>query len=775
VFFAVLMMADAGWVPPTETPPPLPGHTGSTAHPPSPHPRSSPPLPPLSAAYREAADALRRRDCTAAFAELEPLVADDSPEAPFARVVQGLYAHACERPDLAEQRLFLGGGPGTPFEDWRLLVLADSASAAGHTVIALAALTRLFETAPDTPLRARALAKATEVAWAAGDAGTALGWIERGREELEGAAGGAFAETLVRLDALAWEIGRATARPEVQRLAGRRLLAAAPERAEELAVEAFFRAGGELSGTSALTVAELEQRARALADLKRFDEAVEALEAVPPSRRGLTWHLRTAELLSRDHRGGEALEVLAAVAPADRRQAAALAWERARAWRDLSHARRGRSNLASAERRKAGERARELVRQVVEIDPEGELAEEALRRLFRDLASDDRFDEALVVLGMLRRLDPGDQTGTAYLWRQGWESYRRRNPSGAIGYWAELASLYPESSAARSGRYWTGRAYEALGERSRAGEIFREVATADTTDFYRKYALTRLRGAALPDPAAERLPGQTPEPWPQDPRLARSALLSDLGLDDLALAELEALRTVAEPPLDGRAADALESRLLARKGDPRSSIRAIRRAFPALGGPHQAAVPQEALRLYYPLAFEETVRAQAERRRLPVHVLLGMIRQESGFDPTAHSRAGARGLMQLMPATGREVARRMGLAFSSSRLSDPAYNLSLGTAYFRQVLSMFDDNLELALAGYNGGPYRIRRLWRQDGGGELDTFLEGLGVEESRIYVKRILVLSDSYQEIYGLPSRTPSAAASAAAPARGAGSRASR
>jgi len=62
---------------------------------------------------------------------------------------------------------------------------------------------------------------------------------------------------------------------------------------------------------------------------------------------------------------------------------------------------------------------------------------------------------------------------------------------------------------------------------------------------------------------------------------------------------------------------------------------------------------------------------------------------------------------------------------------------------------MFDSNVELALAGYNGGPYRIKRLWKESGSKEIDRFLEGLDLEESKTYVKRILVLSDSYRQLY--------------------------
>ena len=106
--------------------------------------------------------------------------------------------------------------------------------------------------------------------------------------------------------------------------------------------------------------------------------------------------------------------------------------------------------------------------------------------------------------------------------------------------------------------------------------------------------------------------------------------------------------------------------------------------------------------------------------------------------------------MQLMPATGKEVAQRLGLRYSSSRLNDPDFSVRLGTRYFRQVLDMFEGNQELALAGYNGGPYRIKKLWRQAGRhAELDRFVEGLSLEETKTYVKRILLFEDSYHRLY--------------------------
>ena len=114
-----------------------------------------------------------------------------------------------------------------------------------------------------------------------------------------------------------------------------------------------------------------------------------------------------------------------------------------------------------------------------------------------------------------------------------------------------------------------------------------------------------------------------------------------------------------------------------------------------------------------PASIADQVLRLAREQSLPPSLVFGIVHQESGFDPAAKSRSGARGLMQLMPSTGKEVARRLGMSFSTQRLFEPEYSLRLGTTYFRQMLGIFDNRVELALAGYNGGPGRIGRLWRE--------------------------------------------------------------
>ena len=700
-------------------------------------PPPAPPAPvPLAQSFAAEAEALRRGDCTTALRLVRARAAAGTALGETARLLHGFYAHACADVETAESTLFAAAHAGGSLEDWRLYLLADSAAARGHAPAAAAALNRLLTDHPASPLRPRAFARAAELAAGGGDATRALELVARGRAERP------LGAEASRLEALAWEIAAKRGDVAAQREAARRLLVHAPFEAARLQVIELFRpALGTLDWSAVLQPRDLEARAARLIELGVHDGALAALDAIAAGERGTRWRLLRARALTMAGRGEEALRLLAGLEPETAVLRAQLEWARAAAVLDLATARTGRANLPAERRQALRESYRRHLWQVARLDADRGLAREALRQLFAELA-DERFDEAMSALTLLRQLDPLDTTGAGFLWERGWREFRRGDPAGAVGHWSRLGELYPDSRWARAGAYWTARALERLGERQRAKQLYTEIAGADTTDFYRKHALARLGVVAV-------ITNQRPVPargaWPHDPLLERARLLTDLGLDDLALAELDGWGERADAP----AALALRALVTARRGDRRDSIRLLREAFPGIGGPHQATLPEEALRLFYPLAYERTIRASATRQGLEPAIVFGMIHQESGFDAAAVSRSGARGLMQVMPATGRELARKLGLPYSTGRLTDPDLSVRLGTHYFRQVLQMFDGDVELALAGYNGGPYRIRRLWRDAGERDVDAFLEDLTIEESKSYVKRILVVADSYRQLY--------------------------
>ncbi len=633
-------------------------------------------------------------------------------------------------------RLLEPPGP-EELEDWRLYALADARADLHRSKQAAQALETLLAAHPDSLLRPRALVRLADLAGEAGDLAEARRRIAQGRAER------LPAEEAVELERTAWKIGLERDALDLLSESGRRLLVLAPLEASKLRVVDTLGRRADAGGDWRLWLSpdELSARSRALLDEELPAGALTTLIAIPEAKRGLEWKLLEARALTDSGRAADGFVSLAdamARTPHDR---ARLAWRRAEASRVASRPRRG-SVLAVDAVERYRRQAREQWLATVREEPAGELARPALRALFTDYLHEAKLDEAVATLRQLVALDPGDRTGARPLWEEGWDAYQRHDPRAALALWRPLVDLYPTASAARSARYWMGRSLDRLGRAREAKVLYLEILGADTADFYARQAALRLAGsnALAAAPPTER------NVWPTDPALARAGELSELGLDDLARSEIELVGGRA----DRRAAAALTAVVLARSGDRRASLGALRRAFPDLGSAHQAHLPNKALELYHPTDFHDTIAAAAAAEQLPSSLVFGIVHQESAFDPSARSFAGARGLMQLMPSTGRELAQRMRLPFSYSRLLDPAYSVRLGSRYFRQLMDRFDGRVELALASYNGGPGRISRLWRAAGPDpELDRFLEGLSVDESRDFVKRILILAETYRSLY--------------------------
>lgn len=173
-------------------------------------------------------------------------------------------------------------------------------------------------------------------------------------------------------------------------------------------------------------------------------------------------------------------------------------------------------------------------------------------------------------------------------------------------------------------------------------------------------------------------------------------------------------------------------------------------------------------RLRYLAPFAETFRAHAREHGLDEAWLLGLVRQESRFIVNARSSAGAQGLMQLMPATARWVARKIGLnGYQPAQAADPATNIALGTRYLKFVLDDLGHPV-LALAAYNAGPGRARR-WRDARPLEGAVYAETIPFKETRDYVKKVMANTMYYAQLYGanvtplkerlgvVPARSPS------------------
>jgi soluble lytic murein transglycosylase len=176
--------------------------------------------------------------------------------------------------------------------------------------------------------------------------------------------------------------------------------------------------------------------------------------------------------------------------------------------------------------------------------------------------------------------------------------------------------------------------------------------------------------------------------------------------------------------------------------------------------------------LRYPTPFAAEIRQAAAQAGLEPALVFGLIRQETRFMPQLRSSVGASGLMQVMPATGRWVAKKIGLDLGRPEmLADPATNLTLGTRYLKMVLDDLGGSQPLAAAAYNAGPGRPRR-WRDGPVVETAVWAENIPFNETRDYVKKVMSNAAVYAvllaapPVAAVPSATASPATSGSAPA---------
>ena len=156
------------------------------------------------------------------------------------------------------------------------------------------------------------------------------------------------------------------------------------------------------------------------------------------------------------------------------------------------------------------------------------------------------------------------------------------------------------------------------------------------------------------------------------------------------------------------------------------------------------------LRVVYPFPYRDMVMSFAEERGLDPYLLAGLIRQESAFVPDIVSHAGAVGLMQVMPATGRELARAVGpQAFQRDALTTPEVNMHLGTRFLSDLLRRYPD-LPLVLSAYNAGPSRANRWQRFPEAADPARFTERIPFAETRGYVKNVTRNRALYRFLYG-------------------------
>ncbi len=304
--------------------------------------------------------------------------------------------------------------------------------------------------------------------------------------------------------------------------------------------------------------------------------------------------------------------------------------------------------------------------------------------------------------------------------------------------------------------YWSGRARDRQGAREAAQRLYQGLLDEAPRSYYGVLAAQRV---AAPSEVARdgtepvgRFPANPRDAVASDPGFERVELLRRLGLSDLAFVELEDV--VQRSAGDSVRLYGLTSAYVENERY-HLALRIMRRNF-AAPGHHGRPAPSRARsgRCCTPSRGAAEVMETAQRAGIDPFLVAAVVREESSYYPRAVSRAGARGLMQLMPGTAQPMAAVRGWSFRGGDLLDePAANIELGANFLAGLLREFGDP-RLALAAYNAGPRRAREWWKARRSDDLDVFVEEIPFDETRLYVKRVMLSWEEYRRIYGAGAR---------------------
>ena len=297
--------------------------------------------------------------------------------------------------------------------------------------------------------------------------------------------------------------------------------------------------------------------------------------------------------------------------------------------------------------------------------------------------------------------------------------------------------------------YYRGRALHRLGREPEAVAAWEEALRHAPLSYPAILALSRLRevgdDALARGLAALQAPGGAAVDLslPSVPAASRAKLLARLGLGEEAQAELQDAGVGGWPA----AAVLTQAGLFAESQRLIAGLGAAWRQSPPVG---------DARRLWelaHPLAFEEIIRPGEPGHLVPPLLTFAIMQTESRFDPRATSWAGARGLVQLMPGTAKDLAQKSGIKdYAPERLYDPAFNLDLGMRYLGKLVGRYggdEASVALAIPSYNAGAGAVDRWVGKQGDRDLDLFIESIPFDETRKYTQSVLERWLVYRWVY--------------------------
>jgi soluble lytic murein transglycosylase len=372
------------------------------------------------------------------------------------------------------------------------------------------------------------------------------------------------------------------------------------------------------------------------------------------------------------------------------------------------------------------------------------------------------YDQALDTFREAQVRFPNGPRASYVHWKAAWLTLRQGRNEEAEKAFEEQIALYPSGSETPAALYWRARLAEEDNQPLMARAFYQKLSDRYRNFYYAELGRQRLKHLPASAEAATTygLLARVPpldisgkiadsEPPSDELHVQKAELLGNGGLVDFAVRELQA----AAAAVGGSWGPAETAQLYDETGHYDQAIEVMKHSAPNYFALDIPDLPRKYWEALFPKAYWSDLKRSSAANGLDPYLVASLIRQESEFNPNAVSRANAVGLMQLLPKTGKLVAREVKLKrYTASQLYTPAVNLELGTRYFRGMVDKFGGSFEYALAAYNAGSDRVEDWLNQGKYRDPQEFVESIPFTETREYVQAILRNASVYKQLYGTP-----------------------
>lgn len=361
--------------------------------------------------------------------------------------------------------------------------------------------------------------------------------------------------------------------------------------------------------------------------------------------------------------------------------------------------------------------------------------------------SADSIDYARAIENLGKAIDAGAQGNDGEnLWTLGWTNTLAGKYDDALAIFDHYLRTYPDGDYRTNSLFWSAKILDRLGRAEERDAKVQQLVAEFPFSYY-SYRSKELWPSVAPAiPPVHTFPDLAAESL-DDPRITTVSELLEIGLTRAAAREM---KVVAAQFPENNAMQFMLADVYVRGGEPFKANGILQRRFRELVRHGGANIPPQFWQILFPLPYLDVIRTEAAKRGLDPYLVASIIRQESGFEPTTVSNAGAVGLMQIMPQEAAAIAAGGGIeGVTRETLFDPAINIAMGAAELSQKLARMNGNETLAIAAYNAGEEPVNRWLARTPIDDIDVFIESIPYAETKLYVKTVTRNRNEYKRIY--------------------------